>query len=120
MNRRAVPMLAGLTLIIAACTAGGGSGGSAPAQSSHKPVTLTVWSFFTGRELRQFDSVLNGVKKTAPWITINSVGGKDPTAILRAINSGTAPDVAIEPGPDDSAKYCSTGAWIDLNPFVRA
>ena len=120
MNRRAVPMLAGLTLIIAACTAGGGSGGSAPSQSSHKPVTLTVWSFFTGRELRQFNSVLDGVKKSAPWITINSVGGKQPSDILRAINSGTAPDVAIEPGPDDSAKYCATGAWISLNPYITA
>ena len=120
MNRRAVPMLAGLTLIIAACTAGGGSGGSAPSQSSHKPVTLTVWSFFTGRELRQFNTVLDGVKKSAPWITINSVGGKQPSDILRAINSGTAPDVAIEPGPDDSAKYCATGAWISLNPYITA
>jgi multiple sugar transport system substrate-binding protein len=120
MNRRAVPMLAGLSLIIAACTAGGGAGGTTPSKSSHKPVTLTVWSFFTGRELRQFNSVLNGVKKSAPWITINSIGGKQPTDILRAINSGTAPDVAIEPGPDDSAKYCATGAWINLNPYITA
>ena len=119
MNRRVALAVAGLSLVLAACTAGSGAGSSSPAaQSSHKPVTLTVWSFFTGRELRQFDSVLNGVKKTAPWITINSVGGKDPTAILRAINSGTAPDVAIEPGPDDSAKYCATGAWINLNPYI--
>jgi multiple sugar transport system substrate-binding protein len=120
MNRRAVPMLAGLTLIVAACTAGGGSSGAPPAKSSHKPVTLTVWSFFTGRELKQFNSVLDGVQKSAPWITIDSVGGKQPTDILRAINSGTAPDVAIEPGPDDSAKYCATGAWINLNPYINA
>ena len=106
-------------MIIAACTAGGGAGGSSPpAKSSHKPVTLTVWSFFTGRELKQFDGVLAGLKKTAPWITVDSVGGKQPTDILRAINSGTAPDVAIEPGPDDSAKYCSTGAWINLGPYI--
>jgi multiple sugar transport system substrate-binding protein len=118
MNRRAIPVMLGLTMIVAACTAGGGSGSSPPAKSSHKPVTLTVWSFFTGRELRQFDGVLAGLKKSAPWITVNSVGGKQPTDILRAINSGTAPDVAIEPGPDDSSKYCATGAWIDLNPYI--
>jgi len=119
MNRRVTLIVAGLSLILAACTAGGAGGGnSPPAKSSHKPVTLTVWSFFTGRELRQFNSVLNGVTKTAPWITINSVGGKQPTDILRAINSGTAPDVALENGPDDSAKYCSIGAWINLNPYI--
>jgi len=121
MNRRTVvAMTVGLTVLATACTAGGGSGSSAPpSKSSHKPVTLTVWSFFTGRELKQFDGVLNGLKKTAPWISINSVGGKQPSDILRAINSGTAPDVAIEPGPDDSAKYCATGAWIDLNPYIK-
>lgn len=121
MNRRAViAVMAGLTVIATACTAGGGSSSSPSApKSSHKPVTLTVWSFFTGRELRQFDGVLNGVKQAAPWISVNSVGGKQPTDILRAINSGTAPDVAIEPAPDDSAKYCSTGAWTDLSPFIH-
>jgi multiple sugar transport system substrate-binding protein len=119
MNRRAALVIVGLSVILAACTAGSGANGSGPpAKSSHKPVTLTVWSFFTGRELKQFNSVLTGLKKTDPWITINSVGGKQPTDILRAINSGTAPDVAIEPGPDDSAKYCATGAWINLNPYI--
>jgi multiple sugar transport system substrate-binding protein len=120
MKRRAVsvPVIVGLTMIVAACTAGGGANSSPPAKSSHKPVTVTVWSFFTGRELKQFDGVLAGLKKSAPWITVSSVGGKQPSDILRAINSGTAPDVAIEPGPDDSAKYCATGAWIDLRPYI--
>ncbi len=121
MSRR--PLLAGIalaTLTVAACTAGGGSSSSSPPpKTSHTPVTLTVWSFFTGRELKQFTHVVNGVKQAAPWITIHSVGGKQPTDVLRAINSGTAPDVAIEPGPDDSAKYCATGAWIPLNPFIK-
>jgi multiple sugar transport system substrate-binding protein len=121
MRRRA--LLAGIAFVgltAAACTAGGGStSSSSPPKVSHNPVTLTVWSFFTGRELHQFTRVMDGIKQVAPWITINSVGGKQPTDILRAINSGTAPDVALEPGPDDSAKYCATGAWISLNPFIN-
>ena len=119
MTRRVALALAALTMILAACTAGNGSSSGPPAKSSHKPVTLTVWSFFTGRELKQFNDVLSGLKKTAPWITINSVGGKGPAAIVQAINSGTAPDVVIEGGPDDSAKYCATGAWLDLGPYIR-
>src|SRR5215472_2231082 len=122
MKRRAfLGGIAALTMVATACGGGGGATSPSPApKSSHAPVALTVWSFFTGRELTQFTRVMDGVHQSAPWITITSVGGKDPTDILRAINSGTAPDVAIEPGPDDSAKYCSTGAWINLNPFVRA
>jgi len=105
MTRRVALALAALTMILAACTAGNGTSSGPPAKSSHKPVTLTVWSFFTGRELKQFNDVLSGLKKTAPWITINSVGGKGPAAIVQAINSGTATDAVIEAGPDDSAKY---------------
>lgn len=123
MARRATfTVMIVLLMGAAACTAGGGSSSSPSARaptSSHKPVTLNVWSFFTGRELAQLDKVMKGMHKTAPWITIHSVGGKQPADILRAINSGTAPDVALEPGPDDSAKYCSTGAWIDLRPFIN-
>lgn len=121
MARRAMlAAMAALTATVTACTAGSSSSSSPPApSSSHTSVTLTVWSFFTGRELKRFDSVLNGVKRAAPWISIDSVGGKQPADILRAISSGTAPDVAIEGGPDDSGSYCSTGAWIDLAPFVR-
>jgi multiple sugar transport system substrate-binding protein len=119
-HRVLVSGIALAALTATGCTAGGGaSSSSPPPKVSHKPVTVTVWSFFTGRELRQFTRAADGVKRVAPWITINSVGGKQPTDILRAINSGTAPDVAIEPGPDDSAKYCTTGAWIALNPFIR-
>src|SRR5205807_4379271 len=88
--------------------------------ASHAPVTITVWSFFTQRELKIFNSVLDQVHTKYPWITIQSVGGKQDTDIQRAINSNTAPDVALEGGPDDSARYCSSGAWIDLNPLIKA
>src|SRR5215831_19932318 len=98
MKRRAfLGGIAALTMVATACAGGGPSGASSPSpapKSSHAPVTLTVWSFFTGRELTQFTRVMDGIHQSAPWITITSVGGKDPTAVLRAINSGTAPDVA--------------------------
>ncbi len=121
-------MLAGAiaSIVLAgACTAGTSSTTPTTAvnsnpSASHAPVTITVWSAFVKPELPKFEAVLAQVHEKYPWITVESVGGKDPTDIQRAINSGTAPDVALEPGPDDSAKYCSTGAWIDLNPLIQA
>jgi multiple sugar transport system substrate-binding protein len=110
-----------LTVVaLASCTAGTTSGSGPVQKSSHKPVTLNVWTFFTGRELDTFKSALSGLPKQAPWITVNVTGGKQLEDIQRAINSGTAPDVAMEVGPDDVAKYGQSGAWIDLNPYIQA
>lgn len=108
-----------------ACTAGGGSATPTTTptvnpSASHAPVTLTLWTFFTNPEFKEFTSVLDGLHQQYPWLTVNAVPGKEQSDVLRAINSGTAPDVAMECCPDDSAKYCSTGAWVDLNPYIAS
>ena len=57
-----------------------------------------------------------------PWITVKIVGAKDVednNDIKQAINSGTPPDVVISPFPQDVARFCDSGGWIDLNPYVR-
>lgn len=122
--RRVVLALVSIALLAAACTAGGGNTSSAPPSvnlsGSHEPVTLTLWTFFTNPELKKFDAVVQQVHQKFPWITVNVVPGKQSEDIDRAISSGTAPDVAMECCPDDSAKLCSAGAWIDLNPFIKA
>ena len=114
MKRHAfVAVLGSLAVLLGACTAGGTSSQPPPTvnnspSASHAPVTLNLWTFFTNPELKEFKSVLTGFQTLYPWITVNVVGGKDQTAVLQSINSGTAPDVAQECCPDDSAKYCST------------
>jgi multiple sugar transport system substrate-binding protein len=119
--------LASVTIVAAACTAGGGGGSNPSAtkvidpKKSHAPVTLELWTFFAAHEFDKFyGEALKGLHQKYPWLTVKAVPGKQQDDVLRAINSGTAPDVALECCPDDSAKLCSTGAWIDLNPFLEA
>jgi multiple sugar transport system substrate-binding protein len=123
MRRRLVGLVA-LTLLVAACTAGGGDT-SGPVETidpnaQHDPLTLTVWSNFSGREGKVTTSVLESVKQKYPWMTVKHVLGKDDEAIQRAINGGTPPDVAISFTPDNAARFCQTGAWQDLNPNLQA
>jgi multiple sugar transport system substrate-binding protein len=123
-GRRVVTTLACLAILAAACTAGGGSNANTTQvinpNKSHAPVTLELWTFFTSREFNKFyGDALQRLHQQFPWLTIKAVPGKQQDDVTRAINSGTAPDVAMECCPDDSAKLCSTGAWIDLNPFIR-
>jgi len=123
MRRRLVGLVA-LALLVAACTAGGGDT-SGPVETidpnaQHDPMTLTVWSNFSGREGKVTTSVLESVKQKYPWMTVKHVLGKDDEAIVRAINGGTPPDVAISFTPDNSARFCQTKAFQDLNPNLQA
>jgi multiple sugar transport system substrate-binding protein len=104
---------------VTSCTATAPSSNAPVKKSTHDPVSLNVWTFFTGRELDTFKAALVGLHKAAPWITVDVTGGKQLEDVQRAINSGTAPDVAMEVGPDDVAKYGQSGAWIDLNPYIK-
>jgi len=122
MRRRLVGLVA-LAMLVAACTAGGDT--NAPVETidpnaQHDPLTLTVWSNFSGREGKITTGVLESVKQKYPWMTVKHVQGKDDEAIQRAINGGTPPDVAISFTPDNAARYCDTRAWQDLNPNLQA
>ena len=123
MRRRLVGLLA-VALLAAACTAGGGDDSKPAAtidpNAQHDPMTLTVWSNFSGREGKVTTGVLESVKQKYPWMTVKHVQGKDDEAITRAINGGTPPDVAISFTPDNSARFCQTRAWQDLNPNLQA
>jgi multiple sugar transport system substrate-binding protein len=123
MRRRLIGLLA-LALLAAACTAGGG-GDSGPAatvdpNAQHDPMTLTVWSNFSWREGKVTTGVLQSIKQKYPWMTVKHVQGKDDEAIVRAINGGTPPDVAISFTPDNAARFCQTRAFQDLNPYLQA
>ena len=120
-SSRALKWLAILLAMVAvaACTASTEDNQEPAAKSAHDPVTLNIWTFYTGRELDVFKTALGGLQDKAPWITVKVTGGKELTDIQRAISSGTAPDVAMEVGPDDIAKYGASGAWIDLNPYIK-
>jgi multiple sugar transport system substrate-binding protein len=123
--RRLIVLVATFGMLAAACTAGGG-GNVAPSAvntasgASHTPVTLQLWSFYSGREFKQYDAVLSDFQKLYPWITINHTPGKSDQDILRAVNSGTSPDLGLTEGPDNIAKFCSSGAYVDLTPFLHA
>jgi multiple sugar transport system substrate-binding protein len=116
-------------VLAAACTATSGTsgGGSSPSvvhtidpNASHQPVTLVVWDWFRERELSNLEQITAGFEKQYPWIKLQFVPGKHTGDYVRAINGNVPIDVAIDWGPDNIGKYCSTGAWVDLAPYIKA
>lgn len=120
--KRTLTVLAVFALIAGACTAGGGDEESPPPtvnpSESHAPVTIEIWGAWTGRELRQFNSIFENFTAKYPWITVKSTGGIGDQKIIQAINSGTSPDAVLSFGLDNVGKFCESGGWQDLTPFM--
>jgi multiple sugar transport system substrate-binding protein len=121
--KRLLAVLSVLGVLAAGCTAGGG-GEETPAtinpSASHEPVTLEMWSAWTSsREIKQFDAIFEDFTKQYPWITVEDTGGIGDQKLIQAINSGTAPDVVLSFGLDNVGKFCESGAWQDLTPFME-
>ncbi len=124
MKRIGVAIVAAGMMVLSACTAGGGTSTGVSAVdtasgASHTPVTINVWSFYSAREFDQYKSVLDDFHAKYPWITVTSTPAKSDQDFLRAVNTGTSPDIAISAGPDNVAKFCDSGAYKDLTPFVQ-
>src|SRR5213076_1680396 len=122
--RRSWTAVVVLALVAGACTAGNPSSSDTPAQNSssvpHTPVTITMWSHFSGRELNDLNGLISQFHQRYPWITVRSVGAKNEHDVLQAVNAGNPPDVMSTQGPDQVAQFCSSHAWADLNPYLHA
>ncbi|MFZ0322558.1 MAG: extracellular solute-binding protein [Actinomycetes bacterium] len=121
----AVVGLSSVVLALAACTAGGGSSSPSSVQAidpsaSHAPTTIAVWGAFTGREAQIVQDSLDRLHVEVPWLTANYVPGKTDEDIAKSIASGQPPGVVMSQGPDNVAKYCDSGAWRDLTPYIDA
>lgn len=106
---------------LAACSSGSSSSTAATspgAATDTTPVTITMWSGYTDRELGILGSVLNAFHTKYPWITVKNVGGVDDDKIVKSIRGGNAPDVALSFSADSLGAYCSSGAWINLGPYI--
>jgi multiple sugar transport system substrate-binding protein len=123
----AVVTVALSALALSAC--GGGSsggnasassgGGSGPPQYNGKPVTITFWNPFTGRQLDVMNSVIADFHRLHPSITVKSRGGVTDDNIVAAIRGGSPPDLTMSQAAENLGEYCGTGAWINLTPYIQ-
>ena len=111
------------TAALAACSAPAASqpSGKAPQAYDGKPVTITFWHPFTDdHDVNAMNAVLAMFHKAYPNITVNAVKAQDSDKVTQAISAGTAPDVALAFDANKVGKWCSTGAFTDLTPALKA
>jgi multiple sugar transport system substrate-binding protein len=128
MRRIATALAAALFLAVALGACGGtddddnaDKAAGAPAAKAEKlePAEVTLWVGFTQRELRVFKDAVKGFEEKNPGVTVKVVGGINDDKIIAASRGGKAPDVAQSFSADNSGAFCSSGAWIDLAPYME-
>ncbi len=93
---------------------------SAPTNSaSAGPVKLTVWVGWSARELRLFKDVVAGYTAAHPNVTVTVRGGTNDEQLAAAVRSGNPPDVSSSFASFNVGAFTESGAWLDLNPFLK-
>jgi multiple sugar transport system substrate-binding protein len=123
MRTRVIGMAAVVALVASACGFGSSSAPKATvvdtaSTTQHTPVTLTFWSAYTEPELSKYQQAFQGFHAKYPWITVKGTGNIEDDKILAAINSGTPPDAVLSFSPNNTGKFCSSGAWLSLNDYI--
>jgi multiple sugar transport system substrate-binding protein len=118
---RALTVLAVATtaaLLAAGCTPGSKKQDVAPA-GSEASGTVEFWHPFTDRESDAVDAIVKDFQASHPKIKVTVKSGQDDDKMTQAIGAGNGPDVGLSYSTDIVGKFCSSGAWIDLNPYIK-
>src|SRR5262245_29445251 len=81
--------------------------------------TITFWHFFTDRESAAIQGVVNDFEAKFPKIKVVVKDGQDDDKMTQAIAAGGGPDVGLSYSTDIVGKFCQSGAWQDLTPYIQ-
>jgi multiple sugar transport system substrate-binding protein len=114
-----VTAVTAFALLVAACS-GGSSSTSAkqPVPSGEATGTVEFWHFFTDREAKAFQSVVDDFQASHPKIKVVVKSGQDDTKATQAISAGKGPDLDLSYSTDITGKFCSSGAFRDLSGYI--
>ncbi|ROQ97967.1 carbohydrate ABC transporter substrate-binding protein (CUT1 family) [Streptomyces sp. 2132.2] len=111
--------VAALSVLATACT---GQSGSAAADDPDKEVTLNFWHGWSApSETKAIEENIARFEKAHPNIKVKVTGNMTDDKINQALRAGgdKAPDVVSSFTTDSVGKFCNSGAFADLNPFLK-
>ncbi|MFG2494831.1 ABC transporter substrate-binding protein [Streptomyces caniferus] len=86
------------------------------------PATLTFWhGWSTPAEKKAIGDSVARFEKRHPRITVNVVPDVTDETMNQALRAGgdQAPDVVSSFTTNNVGQYCSSGMWVDLDPFLK-
>jgi multiple sugar transport system substrate-binding protein len=118
-HRRAVVLVAAAALVLTACGSGSDGAAAPPPKASKPKGDITFWHFFTDREEKAIQSVVDDFEAANPDVHVTVKGGQDDEKMRQAIAAGKGPDVGLSYSTDIVGNFCTTGAWVDLDPWIQ-
>ncbi|MFE7614974.1 ABC transporter substrate-binding protein [Streptomyces sp. NPDC057496] len=122
-NRRksavALAATAAISLFASACTGQSSSGAS---DDPSKETTITFWhGWINPSEAEAIQATVDAFQKEHPNIHVKVVGNMTDDKINQALRAGgsKAPDVVSSFTTNNVGKFCSSKAFVDLNPFLK-
>ncbi|MEU9848342.1 ABC transporter substrate-binding protein [Streptomyces sp. NPDC047985] len=115
----ALAATAALTLFASACT---GQSNSGATDDASKDTTITFWHGWSARgEVKAIQDTVDAFQKKHPNIKVDVVGNMTDDKINQALRAGgsKAPDVVSSFTTNNVGKFCSSKAFVDLNPFLK-
>ncbi|MFJ8163192.1 ABC transporter substrate-binding protein [Streptomyces sp. NPDC096136] len=115
----ALAAVSALVLLATACT---GRGAATASDDPRADTTLTFWHGWSAPgEVKAIEENIARFEKAHPNIKVKVTGNMTDDKINQALRAGgeKAPDVVSSFTTDSVGKFCNSGAFVDLNPFLK-
>ncbi|MFC8276093.1 ABC transporter substrate-binding protein [Streptomyces sp. NPDC057271] len=115
----ALAATASIALLASACT---GSTGNKAGDDPNAETTITFWHGWSApSEVKAIQDNVDRFEKAHPNIKVKTVGNINDDKLSQALRAGgsNGPDVAASFTTSNVGKFCHTGAFADLKPFLE-
>ena len=114
-----VAVAAAAALTLAGCSGGGSSASFEANTPKELSGTVSFWHFFSDREAKVIQSVVDDFEKKNPKIKVEVHSGQDDEKLQKAIATGSKVDVGLSYSTDIVGNFCSNGAFRSLNKVIE-
>lgn len=111
--------VATLSVLTAACT---GQSGNSASDDPNAKTTITFWHGWSApSEVKAIKENIDRFEDAHPNIKVNVVGNINDDKLNQALRAGGSkgPDVVSSFTTSNVGKFCSSGAFADLEPFIK-
>ncbi|MFD0306827.1 ABC transporter substrate-binding protein [Streptomyces sp. NPDC127119] len=122
MPRKAVLAAASIVLLATGGTGCTGSSGSGATDDPNAKTTITFWHGWSApAEVKAIQENIARFEKAHPNIKVKVVGNINDDKLNQALRAGgsNGPDVVSSFTTSNVGKFCSSGAFADLKPFIE-
>jgi multiple sugar transport system substrate-binding protein len=110
---------AAAALTLAGCSGGGSSAAFDASTPKELSGTVSFWHFFSDREAKVIQSVVDDFENKYPKIKVEVHSGQDDEKLQKAIATGSKVDVGLSYSTDIVGNFCSNGAFRSLNKVIE-